>query len=67
MRQRDKPTLPCADAGPISAAFSENSMPHHVCNSKMRPQRTRLCWVNRHAAAAYQQNPVRSAHKTLLP
>ena len=67
MRQRDKPTLPYADAGPISASLSDNPMPHHVRGGKMGHQSTRSCRENRPAAAAYRQNPVRSAQKTLQP
>jgi hypothetical protein len=67
MIQRDKPTLPYAEAGPTSVAFSDNPMPNHVCSNKMRYQRTRSCWENRHVAAAYQQNPVRSAHQNSQP
>jgi len=38
MIQRNNPTLPCADAGPISAAFSANPMPHHACGGKIGHQ-----------------------------
>ena len=67
MIQQENPTLPCADAGPASAAFSENPKQYHTCGSKMRHQRTRLCGKNRPAKAARPQSPARSAHQTLQP
>ncbi len=67
MIQKENPTLACADAGPVSAAFSENPMPHHACGGKMGHQLAKSCWVNRPADADCRQNPARSAHQTLRP
>ena len=67
MIHQENPTLTYADAGPISAAFSENPMLHHSCGGKMEDHRTRLCRANRPATAAYRQNPVRSAHQNSQP
>ncbi len=65
MIQQKSPTLTCADAGPVSAAFSEKPMSHHACGGRMGHQLTKSCWEYRPAGAAHRQNPVRSAHKTL--
>jgi len=67
MRQKEKPTLTCADARPISAALSKDPMPHHACGGIMRHQMAKSCWINKPANAARRQNPARSAHQTLLP
>ena len=67
MIQHENPTLPCADAGPVSAAFSANPMPHHACSRIMGHQMAKSCWVNKPANAARRQNPARSVHQTLQP
>lgn len=65
MTQKENPTLACAGAGPVSAAFSKNPMPHHACCGIMGHQMAKSCWVNKPANAARRQNPARSAHQTL--
>jgi len=67
MIQLENPPLPCADAGPVSAALSKNPMPHHACGGIMGHQMAKSCWVNKPANAARRQNPARSAHQTLQP
>lgn len=67
MIQRDKPTLPYADAGPISAALSQNPMPHHACDGIMGHQIAKSRWVNKPANAALRHNPARSAHQYSQP
>jgi hypothetical protein len=67
MIQLENPTLPCADAGPVSAALSKNPMSHHACGGIMGHQMAKSCWENKPANAARRQNPARSAHQTLQP
>lgn len=67
MIQLENPTLPCADAGPVSAAFSKKPMPHHACGGIMGHQMAKSYWVNKPANAARRQNPAPSAHQTLQP
>jgi len=51
MIQLENPPLPCADAGPVSAALSKNPMPHHACGGIMGHQMAKSCWVNKPANA----------------
>ncbi len=67
MIQHENPTLPCAEAGPVSAALSKKPMPHHACGGIMGYQMAKSCWVNKPASAARSQNLVRSVHQTLQP
>lgn len=67
MTQRENPTLPCADAGPVSAALSENPMPCHACGDIMGHQMAKSQRMHRPADAARRQNLARSAHQTLQP
>lgn len=67
MIQEENPTLAYADAGAVSATFSENPRPHYAYDGKMGQKRAKSCRVNRPADAACHQNPVHSAHRTLRP
>jgi len=65
MRQRDKPTLPYADAGPVSAAFSENLNLHRAYYRVKRPQWDKSSQENRHICAGYSHSIARSARRPL--
>ena len=65
MRQRDKPTLPCADAGPVSAAFSESLTLHRAYHRVKRCQLDRSSQENRHTCAGYRHSIARSARRLL--
>jgi hypothetical protein len=67
MIQHENPTLPCADAGPVSAAFSANPMPHHTCGGKMGHQLAKSHWIHRPADAACHHTSVRYANQTVQP
>ena len=65
MRQRDKPTLPCADAGPVSAAFSGNLNLHRACHRVKRCLLDRSAQENRHTCAGYRHSIARTARRPL--
>lgn len=67
MIQPENPTLPRADARPISAALSKNPIPHHVCGGIMGHQMAKSCSANKPANATRRQNPTCSAHQALQP
>ena len=67
MIKQEKPALPCADAGPVSAAFSENPMLHHARSGKTGHQLATSRWTHRLADAVCHHSPVHSAHRTLRP
>ena len=58
MIQRKNPTLPYADAGPVSAALSANPMTHHACGGKIASQLTKPCWENCPTSAQIVKTPL---------
>ena len=67
MIQMENPKLACADAGPISAAFSDNPTEHHTYSGKMRHQLAKSFSRHRQLSAVRRYNPACSAHQNSQP
>jgi hypothetical protein len=65
MKQEENSTQAYADAGSISATFSENPMQHHACGGEKGHQLVKSYWPIRRANTACRQNPARSTLQTL--